>query len=70
MYRSGEVSVQREKERNMAHPVFKSCLEHAHSGLTWLRHMQMTELMHVCKGLAESYVDDVIHTIHGSCGAL
>lgn len=29
---------------------------------------QMTGLMHACKGLTESYVDDVIHAAHGSCG--
>lgn len=69
----------------MAHPAFESCLAHAHMGLTWIHHMQMTGFMHackglveyyvddastyVCKGLAESYVDNVIHTAHRSLRA-
>ena len=35
VYRPGEVSVQRERDRKMAHPAFKSCLAHAHRGLMW-----------------------------------
>ena len=61
MYRPGK-SVCRDGERKMVHPAFKSCLAHAHRGLTWLYHTQMTGLMHTHKGLAESCVGDV--TMH------
>ena len=53
-------------------PAFKGCLAHAHAyrGMTWLRHMQIMELTHVHKGLAEPYVDDSTTQAHGSRGIL
>ena len=58
-----EKSVCRERWRIR---LLKSCIAHAHRGLTWLHHKQKTGLMHECKGLAGSYVDDA--TMH-ACGS-
>ena len=63
MYRPGK-SVCREGESKMGHPAFKSCLAHAHRGLTWLYHRQMMGLMRAHKGLPESYLDDVTTHVH------
>lgn len=56
-----------QRKREMAHPAFRSCIAHAHRGLTWLRHKQKQK--RACKGLAEeSYVDDATTYARGSRG--
>ena len=57
---------ERERERKMAHPAFKSCLAPVHKGLMWLCHTQMMGLTHALQGLSESSMDDATkHVLQG-----